>query len=223
MDLEVWSDIACPWCYVGKRRLEAALARFDGRDEVGVTWRSFQLEPDAPRDSDIDVLSQLAAKYGISREEALARRAQLVATAAAEGIEMRPELTRAVNTFDAHRVLHLAAASGRQDEAVERFLRAQHCEGARLGDHSTLERLAIEAGLDGAEVRELLASERYGAQVLEDERTAAMLGIHAVPFFVVDRAIGAAGAQPAEILGELLRRAELAPPAQARATSGADT
>jgi predicted DsbA family dithiol-disulfide isomerase len=126
--------------------------------------------------------------------------------AAGEGLDFRFDLARAGNTFDAHRLIHLAAAHGMQDAMKERLMRAYLTEGEPIGDPAALERLAIDAGLPADEVREVLAGDRYTADVRDDERTAHALGIHAVPFFVVDRAMGAAGAQPPEVLGELLRR-----------------
>jgi predicted DsbA family dithiol-disulfide isomerase len=206
MNVEIWSDIACPWCYVGKRRFEAALGAFEHRDDVTVTWRSFELDPEAPRERAADGATHLAEKYGTSREEALAMHARMTEVAAGEGLDFRFDLARGGNTFDAHRLVHLAAAHCAQDAMKERFMRAYLTEGEPIGDPRTLERLAIEIGLPAEEVQELLAGDRYAAEVRDDERTAHALGIHAVPFFVVDRAMGAAGAQPAEVLGELLRR-----------------
>jgi predicted DsbA family dithiol-disulfide isomerase len=206
MKIEIWSDIACPWCYVGKRRFEAALAAFEHRDEVTVTWRSFELDPAAPRERPVDGATHLAEKYGTSREQALAMQQRMTDVAAGEGLEFRFDRARGGNTFDAHRLLHLAAAHGMQDAMKERLMRAYLTEGEAIGDPETLERLAIDAGLPVAEVRELLAGDRFAAEVREDERTAARFGIHAVPFFVVDRAIGASGAQPSEVFSELLRR-----------------
>jgi predicted DsbA family dithiol-disulfide isomerase len=206
MHVEIWSDIACPWCYVGKRRFESALAAFEHRDEVTVTWRSFELDPAAPRERAVDGATHLAEKYGTSREQALAMQQRMTDVAAEEGLEFRFDRARGGNTFDAHRLLHLAAAHGAQDAVKERLMRAYLTEGKAIGDPETLERLATGAGLPADEVRELLAGDRFAAEVREDERTAAQLGIHAVPFFVVDRAMGASGAQPPEVFAELLRR-----------------
>jgi predicted DsbA family dithiol-disulfide isomerase len=213
--VEVWSDVACPWCYVGKRRLEAALAEFEPRESVSVTWRSFELDPTTPRERGVDAATHLASKYGTSVEQARAMQERMAGIAAGDGLEMRPDLVRGGNTFDAHRLLHLAAEHGLGDAVKERFMRAYHVEGEPIGNADALERLAVEAGLDAAEVREVLTGDRFGAEVREDERLAAALGISAVPFFVVDRAFGAAGAQSPEILGELLRRARDAEPAAA--------
>ena len=207
MHVEIWSDIACPWCYVGKRRFEAALAAFEHREEVRVTWRSFELDPSAPPAREGDGATHLARKYGTSREQALAMHERMTATAAEDGLDFRFDLARGGNTFDAHRLVHLAAAHGVQDAMKERLMRAYLTEGELMSDHATLERLATEVGLPADEVRDMLATDRFAAGVRDDERTATSFGITAVPFFVVDRRIGAAGAQPPEVLGELLRRA----------------
>jgi predicted DsbA family dithiol-disulfide isomerase len=206
MDVEIWSDIACPWCYVGKRRFEAALAAFEHRDEVAVTWRSFELDPAAPVQRSVDSATHLAQKYGMSREEALASQRRLAEVAAGDGLDMRADLVQGANTFDAHRLLQLARAHGMQDAMKERLMRAYHTEGERIGDRETLARLAREVGLPEDEARDVLEGDRYASEVRDDERTAMALGIDAVPFFVVDRRMGAAGAHPAEALGELLRR-----------------
>ena len=206
MHVEIWSDIACPWCYVGKRRFEAALAGFEHRDEVQATWRSFELDPTAPREREHDGATHLAQKYGMSRDDAIAMQQRMTDVAAAEGLDFRFDLARGGNTFDAHRVVHLAAAHGLQDEMEERIMRAYLSEGELISDHAVLERLAVQTGVPADEVRELLAGDAYTDAVRDDERVAAGLGIHAVPFFVVDRRVGASGAQPPNVLLELLRQ-----------------
>jgi predicted DsbA family dithiol-disulfide isomerase len=210
MQVEIWSDIACPWCYVGKRRFEAALAAFEHRDEVTVTWRSFELDPQAPVARSVDSATHLAQKYGMTREQAQTSQRKLADVAAADGIDMRFDLARGGNTFDAHRLVHLAEAHGLQDAMTERLMRAYFTEGEPIGDADALARLALDVGLPEDEVRDVLATDRYAAEVRDDERTAAALGIHAVPFIAVDRRIGAAGARPPEALGELLRQARTA-------------
>ncbi len=213
MHVEIWSDIACPWCYVGKRRFEAALAGFEHRDDVRVTWRSFELDPSAPPERAGDGAQHLADKYGMSRDEALAAQQRLTDVAAGEELAFRFDIARGGNTFDAHRVLHLAAAHGLQDAMKERIMRAYLEEGELISAGEVLERLALEVGLPGDEVRDLLGGDRFAGAVRDDERTAAGLGIHAVPFFVVDRKLGASGAQPAPVLLDFLRQAWPAEPA----------
>ena len=207
MNVEIWSDIACPWCAVGKRRFEAALEQFEHRDDVTVTFRSFELDPDAPPAREGSTAENLARKYGTSLEQALAMNERMTQTAAEDGLEFRFDLARGGNTFDAHRLLHLAAAHGRQPELKERLMRGYLGEGELMSDHAALTRLALEAGLPVDEVRDTLATDRYADAVREDEATARGFGINAVPYFVIDRRFGLAGAQPPEVLGEGLRRA----------------
>jgi predicted DsbA family dithiol-disulfide isomerase len=222
--VEIWSDIACPWCYVGKRRFEAALAAYEHRDEVQVTWRSFELDPSAPREREHDGATHLAEKYGTSRDEALAMQRRMTDAAAEDGLEFRFDIARGGNTFDAHRLVHLAAAHGMQDAMKERLMRAYLTEGELIADPAVLTRLAVEAGLPEDEVRDTLATDRFAADVREDERTAERIGIRAVPFFVVDRAVGASGAHPPEALLELLRRGrELNAPIPVAAAAAGET
>ena len=206
MELEIWSDIACPWCYIGKRRFEAALAGFEHAGDVQVTWRSFELDPAAPHERAGERAARLAEKYGMTVERAREMERQMTDTAAGEGLAFRFDIARSGSTFDAHRLVHLAAEHGLQDAMKERLLRAYFGEGELMGDHDTLVRLAVEVGLDSDEVREMLAGERYGEAVRADERTAARFGISAVPTFVVDRSLGVSGAHPPEALLELLRQ-----------------
>ncbi len=205
MQLEIWSDIACPWCYVGKRRLEAALAGFDGAEDLRVTWRAFELDPAAPAERPEDGATHLARKYGTSVEQARAMEERMTGVAAEEGLEFRFDRLRLGSTFDAHRIVHLAAAHGLQDAMEERLMRAYLTDGELLSDHATLRRLAVEVGVPGDEAAEVLATERFAEEVRDDERTAAALGISAVPCFVVDREVAVSGAQPPEVLRELLR------------------
>lgn len=206
MEVEIWSDVVCPWCYIGRRRFEAALGAFEHRDRVHVTLRSFELEPSAPRSRDLDGVTHLAQKYGVSVEQARAMQQNVVDLATGEGLELRFDIARRGNTFDAHRLLHLAAERGLQWELNERLMRGYFSEGVPIGEPAALERLATEAGLPAEDVREVLDSDRYGEDVREDERTAAAFGISGVPFFVLDRSLGVSGAQPSEVLGELLHR-----------------
>lgn len=206
MQVEIWSDIACPWCYVGKRRFEAALASFEHRDDVQVTWRSFELDPGAPDERGGERAEHLARKYGMSVERAREVEAQMTATAAGEGLDFHLDVARAGNTFDGHRLIHLAAERGLGDEMKERLLRAYFSEGELISDRDTLVRLASEVGLDADEAAAMLAGDQCADDVRGDEQAAAAFGISAVPTFVIDRALGVSGAHPPEALLELLRR-----------------
>jgi predicted DsbA family dithiol-disulfide isomerase len=220
VDIEIWSDIACPWCYIGKRRFEAALAQFEHRDQVTVTWRSFELDPEAPAQRDGDLAEHLAHKYGMSVDQARARQAQMTESAAGDGLDFRFDLARGGNTFDGHRLIHLARAHGLQDAMKERLLRAYFTEGELVSDRPTLVRLGTEVGVPADEITQMLAGEAYTSEVRDDERTAAGLGIRAVPTFVVDRALGASGAHPPEALLELLREGWARRPLAAVAADG---
>jgi predicted DsbA family dithiol-disulfide isomerase len=205
--VEIWSDLVCPWCAIGKRRFEAALARFEHRDEVDVVWRSFELDPAAPRTVDGSSTQRLADKYGVSLDQARAMERRVTEAAAGEGLDVRYDLARPGNTVDAHRVLHLAADRGVQSAVKERLLVAYFTEGEPVADRPTLARLAGEAGLDAGETARMLASDDYLAEVRADEAEARALGIQGVPFFVLDRRYGVSGAQPADVLLAALRRA----------------
>ena len=220
MDVEIWSDIACPWCFIGKRRFEAALQRFEHRDDVNVTWRSFELDPDAPHERAGDRAERLAQKYGMSVEQAREAEQSLTATAAGDGLDLHFEIARSGTTFDGHRIVHLAAEHGLQDAMKERLLRAYFSEGELISDHATLQRLAVEVGLAPDDVAATLASDRFVAAVRDDERTASAFGIGAVPTFVIDRALGAAGAQPPDALLELLRQGWAREPVAPSALAG---
>ena len=206
MRVEIWSDVVCPWCYIGKRRFETALATFEHRDEVEVVWRSFELDPRTTA-SDIDLIEHLSAKYGVSREEAAGMNERVTRLAAGEGLGFRLDIARRGNTFDAHRLLHLAAERGVQGELKEGLLAAYQTGGRPIADHDALTDVAVVVGLDEAEVRAVLSGQAYGADVRADEADARRLGISAVPAFVVDRRYAVTGAQPPEVLLALLEQA----------------
>jgi predicted DsbA family dithiol-disulfide isomerase len=207
MKVEVWSDVVCPWCYIGKRRLEAALERFPHRDQVEVVWRSFQLDPSVPEGETHPTLPALAAKYGRGVEEMRGTMAHVEQVAAEEGLAYHLAEAVSGNTLLAHQLLHLAAERGVGPETKERLLHAYFEEGRSVFDVDSLVPLAVEVGLDEAEAREVLTDRRYLAAVRGDAATAQALGATGVPFFVVDRKYGAAGAQPAELLLQILERA----------------
>ncbi|HEV7665245.1 MAG TPA: DsbA family oxidoreductase [Chloroflexota bacterium] len=207
MNVEIWSDVVCPWCYIGKRRFETALSQFAHRDDVELVWRSFELDPTAPAIRTEDTAAHLAAKYGMSREQAKASQDRLVKLGAEDGLEYRFDISRSGNTFDGHRLLHLAHELGVQDAAKERLFRAYFTEGEAIGDPTALTRLLAEVGVPETESRAVLESDRYADAVRADENEARELGINGVPFFVVERRYGVSGAQPADVLLQVLERA----------------
>lgn len=207
MKIDVWSDVVCPWCYIGIANLDAALEQFEHADQVDVVFHSYQLDPSAPRRDDTDLVTLLAAKYGTSRENIEANQDRLVALGAERGIDFRFDRTTRGNTHDAHRLLHLALAHGLQSELKRRLGRAYFTDGDPIGEHETLRKAAADVGLDPAEVDDVLAGERYANDVVLDIATARKMGVTGVPFFVADQALAVAGAQPPEVLLDVIRQA----------------
>jgi len=208
MRIDIWSDIVCPWCYVGKRRFERALDSFEDRGAVQVVHRSFQLDPSRPKGHTQKRREMLMAKYGLSIAQVETLDERMEQTAAAEGLEYHLHEDGVTgNTFDAHRLLQLAAVRGRQDATVERFYRGYFTEGRSVFEPEALTALAVEAGLDEAEVRGVLAGEAYADAVAADMREARALGVNGVPFFVIDRRFGVSGAQTSDVFEQMLARA----------------
>jgi len=207
MRIDIWSDLVCPWCYVGKRRFEKALVQFDDTDAVEIVHHSFQLNPAAPRDRTSSRREMLMQKYGLSPPQVLAMDARMTQTAAAEDLDFQLEDTLTGNTFDAHRLVHLARAHELQDAVVERFYRAYFTEQRSLFDAASLADLAGDAGLDRVDTETVLNTDRYADAVASDIETARRLGVNGVPFFVIDGRYGISGAQPAEMFLDVLRRA----------------
>ncbi len=207
--VQVWSDVACPWCYVGKRRLESAIERLRDDVQVEVLWRSFELDPTAPREQPpgTSYAARLAGKYRIAEPEAQQRIDHMTALAAEDGLSLRFDRIRPGNTFDAHRLLHLAQRAGLQDELKERLFRAYFTDGEPIGDPATLARVAVETGLARERVDALLAGDAFASEVRADEAEAQRLGIHAVPFFVLAERYGVSGAQPSNLLVDAMRQA----------------
>ncbi|MEV7888380.1 DsbA family oxidoreductase [Streptomyces sp. NPDC002817] len=210
MRVEIWSDIACPWCYVGKARFEKALEAFPHRDQVEVVHRSFELDPGRDKTDIGPVVPMIAKKYGISETQAQDAEDNLGTQAAAEGLAYRTRDRDHGNTFDMHRLLHLAKARGRQDELIQIFYKANFAEERSVfaeGGERLVE-LAVAAGLDAEDARKVLADPTaYADDVRADEREAAELGANGVPFFVLDRKYGVSGAQPAEVFAQALTQA----------------
>ncbi|HEX3462237.1 MAG TPA: DsbA family oxidoreductase [Acidimicrobiales bacterium] len=200
MLVEIWSDVVCPWCYIGKRQFEAALASFPHKDEVSVEWRSFELDPSAPARRQLSTHQQLAKKYGMTEEQARAATERVSGVATEVGLDFQWDVAKSGNTFDAHRLIHLAATHGLGDVAKEALMAAYFTHGAAIGERDALEQVGKEIGLDADEVATALDDGAFADEVRADEKLAGELGISAVPFFVIDRAIGVPGAQTPDVL-----------------------
>ena len=205
--IEIWSDIACPWCYVGKRRFESALADFPHAGDVEVVWRSFELDSSAPQRQEGRQAELLARKYGVPLDRAEAMNANMTAEAKKEGLDFHFERVQVGNTFDAHRLIHFADAHGKRGEMVERLFRAYLTDGEALGDRDVLVRLAADIGLDSDSVRSALMGSAFVDAVRADQERARMFGISGVPFFAIDEKYGVSGAQPSAALLEVLEQA----------------
>ena len=206
MQIEIWSDVICPWCYIGKRRFEKALMQFGQRENINVIWRSFELDPHSPSQYPDTLEEMLARKYGVSRQEAAAMNMRVTAVAKEIGLEYRLTNARPGNTFDAHRLLHFAAAQQLGDRATERIMHAYFSESLPVGERVALARLAPEFGIAESEALVILESDDYSDAVRADESRAAEFGITGVPFFVFDEKSGISGAQPVEVFVEALQQ-----------------
>ena len=206
MRIDVWSDVVCPWCYLGKRRLEIALSGHPRRDEVELYWHSYELDPTAPSSDDRPMTELIVKKYGISGEQALAGQANLTNLAAEVGLDYHLDMTKRANTFDADRLLHLARELSRQDDLEEALFSAYFCEGRAIGEKSELSEIAVGAGLDRERVEAVLDSDAYATHVRHDEQAGVELGVTGVPFFVFGGRYGVAGAQDPEVLRKVIDR-----------------
>jgi len=203
--VEVWSDLVCPWCYIGKRRLERALAELPDVQPIDIVHRSFQLNPAAPKGTTSSRREYLMAKYGWSPAQAAKIDADMEQRAASDGLEYHLTAGGLTgNTFDAHRLVHLARSRGRQDETVERFFQAYFTDQRSLFDKESLEMLAVDAGLDADEARRVLEGDDYAQAVNADLREAHALGVSGVPFFVFNRRVALSGAQPIEVFADAI-------------------
>jgi len=208
MDIHIWSDIVCPWCYLGKRRFEHALALFDHRGEVQVTHRSFQLDPSRPRHETTNRRAMLKAKYHLTDDKVQEMDARMERLAEIEGLEYHlGDSGQTGNTLDAHQLLQLGKDRGVQDAVIERLYRAYFTEQRSVFDRDSLVTLAGESGLDEAEARDALERDAYVKAVEADVNEARSLGVNGVPFFVVDRRYGLSGAQATDVFTEALARA----------------
>lgn len=207
MRVDIWSDIVCPWCYVGKRRFEKALASLAGRDDVQIVHRSFQLDPHSPRGQTFDRRQVLQQKYGWSTIQAQEMDSRMTATAAADGLDYKLGGGVTGNTMDAHQVVHLAREHGSQEAVLERLYRAHFTEQRSIFDRDSLVALAAEAGLNADEARDVLERDAYVAAVNADNAEARSLGANGVPFFVLNNRLGVSGAQPVETFAAALAQA----------------
>lgn len=198
MKVEIWSDVMCPFCYIGKRRFEEALQQFAHKDQVEVTWRSFQLDPDMVSSPGINVNEYLAVRKGITHEQAKEMNDRVTAMAKEVGLEYDFEKAVPANSFDAHRLSHLATKYGMGDLMEERLFKAYFTEGKNIADHDTLVQLGVEVGLDEADVRQLFGSGKYIDEVKQDIYHAQQIGARGVPFFVLGNKYALSGAQASE-------------------------
>lgn len=205
MRVDIWSDIVCPWCYIGKRRFEKALAGFERRNELQVVHRSFQLDPTMPKGQLFRHRDVLMGKYGMTEPQVAAAQSRLVELAATEGLEYHLSRSYTGNTLDAHRLVHHAAGQGLQDAMIERLFRAHFTELKSIFDNESLTALAEEVGLTGS--KEVLTSDAYAADVVTDHGEANRLGASGVPFFLIDGRYGISGAQATEVFAGAIRTA----------------
>lgn len=207
MRIEIWADVVCPWCYIGKRRLEKALASFEHRDEVEVVYRSYELDPFAPEVGTETTVQVLGRKFGADEAATREMMARADEVAAAEGLHFSHADALHARTLTAHRLLHLAKSHGRQQALLEEVLAAYFTRGESLGDHDVLRRAAAVAGLDADRVEQVLGSDEFRDDVMADVAQARAYGSSGVPFFVLDGRFGISGAQPTELFEQALTQA----------------
>ena len=204
MQIDIWSDIACPWCYIGKRRLETALADHPHRDEIGVTWHSYQLDPSLPEHYEGTEAEYLSSRKGMPIEQVRQMFGHVAEQAAGEGLSYDFDALVVANSARAHELLHLAKDRGHADAVKEALLSAHFEHGADIGDVDTLVRVGVDAGLDEGEIRAALEDGRYRAAVAADIDMARQIGVTGVPFVVVDMKYAVSGAQPPEVFRQVL-------------------
>ncbi|MFT4020987.1 MAG: DsbA family oxidoreductase [Acinetobacter sp.] len=207
MRVDIWSDVVCPFCYIGKKRLEHVAA--EAGIELEIFWHSFQLDPDAPEKQDISNSERLAQKYGRSIEDMQQMEQNVAEMAASEGIDFQWQQAKAGNTFNAHRIIHLAQREGLGTEAEEAFFYSYITQGLPIGERETLEDVAARIGLNPVEVDDVLDSNAFAEFVEHDEKIAReQLKVTGVPFFVFDQRVALAGAQPREVFLQVLQQAQ---------------
>ncbi len=207
MKIEIWSDIMCPFCYIGKRRFEAALNNFENKDKIEIEWKSFQLNPDMQTDPKKSINEYLSEIKGWSLSQAKAMNASVTEMAKGVGLNYDFDKVVVANSFDAHRLIQLAKKKGKGDVAEERLFKAYFTEGKNIADHDTLVLLGIDIGIAPEETKALLNSKQLSDEVNADIQEAQQLGIHGVPFFVIDRKYGISGAQESSTFLQALQKA----------------
>ncbi|KYG29397.1 DsbA family oxidoreductase [Alkalihalobacillus trypoxylicola] len=206
MKVEIWSDVACPFCYIGERKFEEALKDFSDRDQVEIEFKSFQLDPNAKKNTDLSMDQVLAKKYRVSEEQAKNMNAQVADTAKMVGLSFQMDKIKPTNTLDAHRLSHYAKEKGKMKEMMERLLKAYFTEGLNVGDHETLVSLAEEVGFQGEDVLSFLRGNQYADVVIAEQQEGSGLGVQGVPFFVFDRKYAVSGAQDPKAFLEVLEK-----------------
>lgn len=204
MKIEVWSDYVCPFCYIGKRHLEQALESFPHKDQVEVSFKSFELDPEVKTDPTISIDEALAKKYGVPVAQAKEMNNQMIQRAAQAGLAYNFDEIKQINTFDAHRLAKYAESKGKAAEMTETLLKAHFVESQFIGGQDTLIKLASEVGLDPEETRAILSGNDYADQVRADEADASALGVRGVPFFVINQKYAISGAQPVSLFTDTL-------------------
>ncbi|WP_339701997.1 DsbA family oxidoreductase [Algoriphagus aquimarinus] len=207
MKIEIWSDVVCPFCYIGKRKMEKAINNSHFKDKIEIEWKSFQLNPDQVTDPSLNSLEHLSKAKGWSMEQTLEITDNVVNMAAAEGLDFQMGNTVVANTMNSHRLIHLAKESGKGGEMKERLLKAYFTDGLNIDDADTLVSLGKEVGLEEEPIRQMLASEQFKNAVEQDIYESRTIGVKGVPFFVLDRKFGVSGAQPDEVFDQTLEKA----------------
>jgi predicted DsbA family dithiol-disulfide isomerase len=207
MQVEIWSDVMCPFCYIGKRKFENALAQFPENQNIEVVWKSYQLAPDMVTDPEKNIHQYLAEHKGMSVDEAKGLNNQVTQMAAEVGLVYNLDQSVVANSFDAHRFTHFAKQFGKQLEAEEKLFQAYFTDGKNIDDHATLVQLGTEIGLDAALLEASLSKESYADDVRADLYEAQQVGVRGVPFFVIDRKYAISGAQESTTFLQALEQA----------------
>ncbi len=206
MTIDIWSDVRCPFCYIGKRNFEKALEKFPNKEAVNVNWHSFQLDPNLETQPNVSSLDHFVNAKNVSREQALQMFENVEKMASEAGLEMNPNTSVVANSFRAHLLIQLANEKGKANDLEEALFKAHFSEAKNIDDKEALLEIAVSAGLDKDEAEQALASEEYAYAVKQDEMLAQQIGVRGVPFFVFENKYGVSGAQPSETFLEVLEK-----------------